>query len=132
MARILLDTNVLIWALKKPARLPSAAAVLIQDPDNEVLFSAASIWEIAIKAALQRPGFDVDVAELVPGALAMGLVERPVTAAIAARVADLPLLHRDPFDRLLVAHAVAEPARLLTSDRLLTRYSELVEAFDPL
>jgi PIN domain nuclease of toxin-antitoxin system len=132
VARILLDTNVLLWVLKKPARLPPAAAALIQDTENELLFSAASIWEIAIKAALQRPDFDVDVAELVPGALAMGLVERPVTAALAARVADLPLLHRDPFDRLLVAQALAEPARLLTADRLLAHYSELVEAFDPL
>ena len=122
----------LLWALKTPARLPSSVGALIQDPDNEVLFSAASIWEIAIKAALGRSDFNIDVAELVPGALATGFVERPVTAAVATRVAELPVLHRDPFDRLLVAHALDEPARLITSDRLLSRYSELVEPFDPL
>lgn len=131
MARLILDTNVLLWAVVRPARLPPFVIAAIEEPGNEVLFSAASIWEIAIKAALRRPAFEVDVAVFAADAVSMGLVERPVTSAVAARVAKLPMVHRDPFDRLLVAHALAEPARLITSDRLLSRYSELVEAFDP-
>ncbi len=132
MARLILDTNALLWAVVRPARLPLSVIAAIEEPDNEVLFSAASIWEIAIKAALRRPDFEVDVAVFASDAVAMGLVERPVTSAVAARVAKLPMIHRDPFGRLIVAHAIAEPARLVTSDRVLSKYSELVEPFDPL
>jgi len=92
-----------------------------------VLFSAASIWEIAIKARLGRADFPLRPEQVAQEARLTGFIELPVKADVAARVADLPLHHRDPFDRLLVAQAMAEPARLYTADPLLPPYSELVQ-----
>jgi PIN domain nuclease of toxin-antitoxin system len=124
--RLLLDTHVLLWALATPERLAPAIRDQIEDPANVVLFSAASIWEIAIKARLGRADFQQRPTQVVEAARVSGFTELPVLAAAAARVADLPLLHRDPFDRLLVAQAISEPARLYTADPLLPPYSELV------
>jgi PIN domain nuclease of toxin-antitoxin system len=124
--RLLLDTHVLLWALITPARLGPALRDQLEDPANIVLFSAASIWEIAIKARLGRADFPQQPDAVSAAARRTGFTELPVHAAAAARVADLPLLHRDPFDRLLVAQAIAEPARLYTADPLLPPYSELV------
>ena len=124
--RLLLDTHVLLWALAEPDRLGAEARARIEDPDNEVLFSAASIWEIAIKAGLGRPDFAVRPEEVARAAIAAGFAELPVGAEVAARVADLPPHHRDPFDRLLVAQAMAGPMRLYTADPLLPPYTELV------
>ena len=124
--RILLDTHVLIWSLIEPARLSGSIQQAIRDSANDVLFSAASIWEIAIKKALGRVGFSIPPDEVLQTALDTGLTELPVEARTAIRVAELPLLHRDPFDRLLVAQAIAQPAVLFTADRQLVPYSELV------
>ncbi|ONG52585.1 twitching motility protein PilT [Pseudoroseomonas deserti] len=124
--RLLLDTHLLLWALAEPARLDAATRTALEDPGNEVLFSAASLWEIAIKAGLGRPDFAVDPDQVLAAALETGFLELPVRAAAAIGVARLPPLHRDPFDRLLVAQAMAEPARLYTADPLLPPYSELV------
>ena len=124
--RILLDTHVLMWAVGRSGRLDGVTLDALSDPENDVLFSAVSIWEIAIKFALRRPDFAAGPDEFLRGALAIGFVELPVYSAVAARVADLPLIHRDPFDRLLVAQAIAEPAILYTGDDRLTGYSELV------
>jgi PIN domain nuclease of toxin-antitoxin system len=124
--RLLLDTHVLLWAVGKPARLNAETRSLLEETANEVLFSAASIWEIAIKAKLGRTDFAVRPEQIAWAALETGFVELPVSAA-AARAADLPLHHRDPFDRLLVAQAMAEPVRLYTADPLLPPYSELVQ-----
>jgi PIN domain nuclease of toxin-antitoxin system len=124
--RILLDTHILLWALTEPGTLPSDARAVIEDPDNEVLFSAASVWEMAIKAALGRADFQVSPATIVEAAVASGIAELPVRSAAALKVAALPLHHRDPFDRLLVAQAMTEPAVLYTADAALTEYSELV------
>ena len=124
--RLLLDTHILLWALADPAKLPAAARGSILDPANEVLFSAASIWEIAIKAELGRVDFAVSPEEIVRSAIESGLDELPVRAEHAALTARLPRHHRDPFDRLLVAQAMIEPARLLTVDAILKGYSELV------
>ena len=99
---------------------------LLEDPDQEVLFSAASIWEISIKAALGRTDFRVAPRDILAAAIRDGFVELPVKSAAALAVADLPLIHRDPFDRLLVAQALTEPARLYTADSVLEQYSELV------
>jgi len=124
--RLLLDTHVLIWAVGDPSRLGAATRDLLEDPANEVLFSAASIWEIAIKAALGRADFPQRPEPVAQAARETGFRELPISADIAARVVDLPLHHRDPFDRLLVAQALAEPAQFFTADPLLLRYSELV------
>jgi PIN domain nuclease of toxin-antitoxin system len=124
--RILLDTNVLLWAIGRSWRLDAATSDALSDAANDVLFSAVSIWEIAIKFALKRADFDAAPDAILEGALAIGFVELPVTGSTAATVANLPLLHQDPFDRLLIAQAIAEPAMLYTSDARLASYSELV------
>jgi PIN domain nuclease of toxin-antitoxin system len=124
--RLLLDTHVLIWALNEPARLNAATRALLEDPDNAVFFSAASIWEIAIKARLGRADFDRTSAGIARNARETGFVELPVLSDAAERVEALPLHHRDPFDRLLVAQAMNGPLQLITADPLLKPYSELV------
>lgn len=124
--RLLLDTHVLLWALATPERLGPDVRAVLEEPENEVLFSAASLWEIAIKARLGRPDFAFDPGQVFRAALDTGFVELPVRAAAAMLVAGLPRHHRDPFDHLLIAQAMAEPARLYTADPLLPPYSELV------
>ena len=124
--RVLLDTNVLIWALTDPGRLGGTTRALLEDAGNDVFFSAASIWEIAIKARLGRVDFNHKPGELTRAARATGFVELPVHADAAAAVETLPFHHRDPFDRLLLAQAMAGPLRLLTSDLVLEPYTELV------
>jgi PIN domain nuclease of toxin-antitoxin system len=124
--RLLLDTHVLLWILGAPHRLRDETRAQVESGENEILFSAASIWEIAIKAALGRADFRVSPEAIVEAALQSGFVELPVHSAAASKVATLPLHHRDPFDRLLIAQAMTEPARLYTSDAALEAYSELV------
>lgn len=124
--RLLLDTHLLLWALAEPERLGVELRDLVENSENEVLFSAASIWEVAIKAGLGRADFNVRPKEVARGAIEAGFAELPVRAEIAARVVDLPTHHRDPFDRLLVAQAMAGPMRLYTADPLLPPYTELV------
>lgn len=124
--RLLLDTHVLLWALIEPNKLSPEMQALLEDPDHEILFSAASVWEMAIKAALGRADFQVPPAMIVEAAQASGFIELPVRAAAALKVAALPHHHRDPFDRLLVAQAMTEPAALYTADAQLGAYSELV------
>jgi PIN domain nuclease of toxin-antitoxin system len=124
--RLLLDTHVLIWALIDPDRLSSSLRSILEDPAQDVLFSAASLWEVAIKSALGRADFKVDPSEILTAAIQTGFGELPVRSAAALKVATLPLHHRDPFDRLLIAQALTEPARLYTADAALEPYSELV------
>lgn len=124
--RILLDTHILLWALAEPRKLSREARALIEDRDNEALFSAASIWELAVKSQAGRIGFSVSPAEIAGKAVESGFDELAVRARHAAIVHQLPLHHRDPFDRLLLAQAISEPARFLTVDRTLAKYSELV------
>jgi PIN domain nuclease of toxin-antitoxin system len=125
--RLLLDTHVLLWVAAEPRRLPLEVRERLESPDNDVLFSAASIWELAIKMQIGRVDLGVSPEKLADEAVRRGFDELPVTAAHAAGVRRLPLHHRDPFDRLLVAQALHEPARLLTVDRALEPYSDLVE-----
>lgn len=125
--RLLVDTHVLLWAAVEPERLPASFRERLEAPENEVLFSAASIWEMAIKMARGRLTLPMSLEEFARAAVERGFEELPVTTAHAARVGHLPPHHRDPFDRLLVAQALSEPARLLTVDRALAPYSELVE-----
>jgi PIN domain nuclease of toxin-antitoxin system len=124
--RLLVDTQLLLWAVAKTRRLPKEARRLLEDPANEVLFSAASLWEIVIKAALRRTDFKVDVARLRPALVEMGFVELPISGAHAERLASLPPIHKDPFDRMLVAQSLAEPLVLLTNDRVLADYGDVV------
>jgi PIN domain nuclease of toxin-antitoxin system len=112
--------------LGDPAKLPKPARLAILDPANDVLFSAASIWEIAIKVELGRADFVASPEEIARVAVESGIDELPVRAQHAALTARLPRHHRDPFDRFLVAQAMSEPARLLTVDAALKPYSDLV------
>lgn len=120
--KLLLDTHLLLWAAGDPARLPAAAHALIEDPDNALLFSAASLWEIAIKRGLGRDDFQADPRLLRRGLLDNGYEELPVAGEHAVAVDGLPLLHRDPFDRILVAQATVEGIALLTVDPVLAQY----------
>ncbi len=120
--KLLLDTHLLLWAASQPERVPAAAHKLIADPGNELLFSAASLWEVAIKSGLGRNDFSVDARVLRRGLLDNGYGELPILSAHAVAVAGLPPIHRDPFDRLLVAQATIEGIVLLTSDALVAQY----------
>ena len=124
--RLLLDTHLLLWALAEPDRLDATTRTALEDANNEVLFSAASLWEIAIKAGLGRSDFAFDPQQILRAAEQTGFVELPVCSAAAILVAKLPPHHRDPFDRLLIAQAMSEPVRFYTADPLLPPYSELV------
>ncbi|MFA7503679.1 MAG: type II toxin-antitoxin system VapC family toxin [Burkholderiaceae bacterium] len=121
--RLLLDTHIFLWAVAGSPLLKPAARRFIESAD-EVYVSAASIWEVAIKARLGK--IEADVEELTVAIDASGFLELPVSAAHAAGIARLDLHHNDPFDRLLVAQALAEPLKLLTADAVLAKYSDLV------
>ena len=118
----LLDTHVLLWAAGLPDRLPDIARRLLEDPGSEPVFSAASLWEVAIKNGLGRPDFRVDPRLLRRGLLETGYTELPVTGRHAAAVDLLPPIHKDPFDRLLVTQAQIEGLTLLTVDPVVGRY----------
>ena len=120
--RLLLDTHLLLWAAAESERLPAAAVALLDDPENDLLFSAASLWEVAIKTSLGRDDFRVDPRLLRRGLVDNGYGELPVTAQHAVSVVGLPPIHKDPFDRILVAQAQVEGVTLLTADPVLARY----------
>jgi PIN domain nuclease of toxin-antitoxin system len=120
--RLLLDTHLLLWTVGPDERLSSQARRLIGDPENELLFSAASLWEIAIKASRQRADFLVDVRLLRRALLDNGYRERAITGEHAVAVGGLPPIHKDPFDRMLVAQSVVEGVTLLTADPLVAQY----------
>lgn len=119
--RILLDTHVYLWVLEDDARLPDALREMVLDSANLVLVSAVCVWEASIKQALGRleVGPEVDLAGDIG---ASGFTELPVTARHAQRTADLPDLHRDPFDRLLLAQAMEEGCHLATVDERIRAY----------
>ena len=123
---LLLDTHVLLWALNTPKRLSKAIIDQIEAPETEVYFSAASIWEIAIKSSFGKINFRFSPEEIAQGARETGFIELPVSCAHAAKVASLFPHHRDPFDRLLIAQALLMPAQLITADSALVPYSDLV------
>jgi PIN domain nuclease of toxin-antitoxin system len=120
--KLLLDTHVLLWAASRSARLSRAARALIADPDNEPFFSAASLWEVTIKRGLGRADFQVDPRTLRRGLLDNGYSDLPITSAHAIAVEQLPPIHRDPFDRILVAQSIVEGITLLTSDPRVAQY----------
>ncbi|ACZ29237.1 PilT protein domain protein [Xylanimonas cellulosilytica DSM 15894] len=120
--RLLIDTHILLWLADDDPRLPARGRELLADPAAQIVFSAASIWEVAIKAGLDRSDFTKDPFALRSTAIAAGLEELPVTGDHAARVAALPAIHSDPFDRILVAQATAESITLVTHDETVSRY----------
>lgn len=119
---LLLDTQILLWAVNQPDRLTAAARTLLTDPDNDLLFSPASLWEIAIKNTLGRDDFRVEPRVLRRGLLDNGYAELPITSEHAVNIDSLPRLHKDPFDRILLAQAIVEGITLLTTDAQVARY----------
>ena len=122
--KVLLDTHLLIWAAA--GKLPSKAIPYIDEKANTLLFSSASIWEIVIKSELDRKDFSVDPCALYHGLLCAGYKELPVTSRHCLLVKTLPKLHKDPFDRILLAQAACEAVMLMTADEALAQYSGLV------
>jgi len=120
--KLLLDTHLLLWAAQDVQRLPPAAQQLMGDPRNELLFSVASVWEIVIKRGLGRDDFTVDPRLLRRGLLDNGYVELAISSAHVIALDTLPALHKDPFDRILVAQAMAEGIILLTADACVAAY----------
>lgn len=121
---VLLDTHLLLWWMADHPALSARARELIVDETNDVAISVASLWEIAIKAAVRR--LRADVAEVEEASRAGGFTVLPVEARHVRNLASLPVIHADPFDRMLIAQARAEPRYLLTADRALRRYGESV------
>ena len=119
---LLLDTHLLLWAVSEPERLSREARSLLEDLENQLVFSVASLWEIAIKRGLGRPDFQVDPRLLRRGLTDNGYRELAITAEHALQIDSLPPIHRDPFDRMLVAQATVEGIALLTSDDVVARY----------
>ena len=120
--KLLLDTHLLLWAAAQPDRLPVAARELLDDPQNEPIFSSASLWEVAIKHGLGRSDFRVDARLLRRGLLDNGYDELPITGEHAVALDNLPPIHNDPFDRILIVQSMVEGIILLTADPLVAQY----------
>jgi len=120
---LLLDTHLLLWASGQPEKLSAEVRSLLDDPNNEPVFSAASLWEIAIKRGLGRDDFRVEPRLLRRGLLDNGYRELVITSEHAVAVESLPPLHKDPFDRMLLAQALTEGITLLTADALVAQYA---------
>jgi len=120
--KLLLDTHLVLWAAGEPKRLPKNIRTLLEDRDNELLFSAASLWEAAIKSGLGRKDFRVEVRLLRRGLLDNGYSELPIVSDHVVAIESLPPIHKDPFDRILVAQAAVEGITLLTNDPVVAQY----------
>jgi len=120
--KILLDTHLLLWAAGDPARIPRKARILMNDAHNQLIFSAGSLWEIAIKRGLGRDDFQVDPRVLRRGLIDNGYDELAIRGEHAVAIDGLPAIHKDPFDRLLVAQSIVEGITLLTTDKNVARY----------
>lgn len=124
--KLLLDTHILLWIAGQPEKLTESTRSLLTTPENSLFFSAASIWEIVIKLGIGREDFKVDPYRLRKMLVVHGYTELPITAEHALKVVSLPLLHKDPFDRLLLAQARTEGMMLLTVDAAVGQYHESV------
>jgi len=120
--KLLFDTHVLLWAAASPQRISRKVRMLIENRENALIFSAASIWEIVIKRTLGRRDFRVDQQRIRRRLIENVYDELPIGGEHVLRVATLPAVHRDPFDRLLVAQALHEGLVLVTADRALAQY----------
>ena len=124
---LLLDTHILLWAAARPEKLSRKTLRLFDDPHNTLVFSAASLWEIVIKQSLGRDDFDVNARQLRRGLLDNGYNELSVTSIHALALDDLPPLHKDPFDRMLLAQSRVEGFMLLTADKQILQYPGLIQ-----
>jgi PIN domain nuclease of toxin-antitoxin system len=120
--KLLLDTHLLLWAASAPDRLSMRAVSMIEDTGNELMFSPVSIWEVAIKRSLGRDDFRADPRLLRRGLVDNQYQELAVTSTHAIEVDNLPPIHKDPFDRFLIAQAIAEGITLVTVDEVVARY----------
>lgn len=120
--KLLLDTHLLLWAAGRSDRLSADARALIQAEENELFFSAASLWEIVIKRGLGRGDFKVDARLLRRGLLDNGYSELPIGSEHVVAIEGLPPIHKDPFDRILLAQAQIEGITLVTADSTLAQY----------
>jgi PIN domain nuclease of toxin-antitoxin system len=120
--RILADTHILLWASDRPGKLSRDAVSLLSDLKNDLFFSPLSIWEVAVKGSLGRKDFQFDPRALRRDLLDNGYMELPLTSAHALAVQGLPLIHKDPIDRLLIAQATVEGMLFLTVDRQVAKY----------
>jgi PIN domain nuclease of toxin-antitoxin system len=125
---LLLDTHLLVWSTSSSKRLSPTARALISDLDNRLFFSAASIWELAIKQALRKKDFQVDARILRRELLNLGYTELPIASNHAVAIDSLPLIHRDPFDRIIIVQATLEGITLLTVDEIVARYPGPIKA----
>ncbi|MGA9012922.1 MAG: type II toxin-antitoxin system VapC family toxin [Acetobacteraceae bacterium] len=129
--KLLLDTHLLLWAAGEPDRIQAATRTLLDDADNTLLFSAASLWEIAIKRGLGRDDFQVDPRSLRRALFDNGYGELAITSEHAVAVNQLPPIHKDPFDRILIAQATIEGITLLTGDPVVAQYPGPVRRVPP-
>lgn len=120
--RLLLDTHILLWMSYTPDRLSAKGRRAVQSVDNEIFFSVVSLWEIGVKRALGRRDFFFDPHILRGELIARGFIELPVSGEHALAVSQLPPLHRDPFDRLLLCQALVEGLTIVTKDKLVAQY----------
>jgi len=120
--KLLVDTHLLLWAADQPNRLSPAARAVLGNPAHELLFSAASLWEVALKPGLGRTDFRTDARVLRRGLLDNGYRELPIVGEHAVTIDNLPPIHKDPFDRILVAQSITEGITLLTADPVVARY----------
>lgn len=119
---LLLDTHILLWAAAEPERITGESQQLLENPENTLHFSSASLWEIVIKNGLGRSDFHVEPALLRRGMMDNGYLELPITSAHTLAVASLPAIHKDPFDRILLAQADTEGMLFVTSDSQIAKY----------
>ena len=126
--QILIDTHILLWAIGDSGRLSSSVHELLTNTNNQVYVSVASIWEIVIKNALAKDCFQVDVEKIIETVFKMDFIELPISISIshAKTVATLESIHKDPFDRILIAQTISEKMLFLTNDKILVGYSPLV------
>ena len=125
--KLLLDTHLLLWAAGQPKRLSAHTRKLLNDSSNELVFSVASLWEVAIKSDLGRSDFKADARVLRRGLQDNGYLELPILGSHAVAVTGLPPLHKDPVDRLLIAQAMVEGIVLLSADPVMLRYGPPVQ-----
>ena len=124
--KLLLDTHILLWAAGEPQKLPVKIRQLIEDEENTLFFSAASIWEIVMKNGLGRSDFQIEPRMFRSALMDNGYLEVPITSEHVLFVHDLPPLHKDPFDRILVAQSSIEGMALLTVDQAVIDYGGTV------